>query len=263
MINRVLTSCDNNLRYKKFIPLFIEGWNKISKDVKVTIVYIGDKKELKTELEEHKLWKDSYDDVIVEYNHPEDIKTSYISQFIRILYPSLYNDEYIMISDIDMIPGNIDYYKRPFKDFNDVNGSTFICTRPRGITPYNQIPICYNIATPKIWKNINGVDCLEDIDKILSDNYIETCDGNHGGIGWYSDQEALCRMISEKDVKCIFYSDNYMGFNRLDYFHHNYDIDKFIQEYKSGKYSDCHIYAYKCTWSYDDVSRIIERLEKL
>ena len=52
-----------------------------------------------------------YKDNIILFNTIPNVSTSFISQYIRILYPCILNYENgIMITDIDMLPMNRTYY---------------------------------------------------------------------------------------------------------------------------------------------------------
>ena len=50
--------------------------------------------------------------------------TSFISQYIRLLYPAILNSEGgVLITDMDMLPMNSDYY---IKSIEDINNDKFI-----------------------------------------------------------------------------------------------------------------------------------------
>ena len=72
--------------------------------------------------------------------------SSFISQYIRILYPALLNyDKGVMITDIDMLPMNNTYYTNCVKNFKN---SHFITFR-NGRIDKKQLIICYNCTGPK------------------------------------------------------------------------------------------------------------------
>lgn len=201
-IDCILTSTNTKKEYIEFIPLFIRSWQKLLPFVDVKIVLISDYIP-----EEYKNYKNN----IILYQKEENISDKFISQYIRILYPSILNYKNgILISDIDMIPINEKYFTNKILEYNDNN---FIVYR-NILTDIEQVPICYNVATSKIWSKIMNIKNINDINNNIKKifNRIEYED-KKAGKGWGVDQMELYNKLKiSKNV--IYLVEN--KFKRLD-----------------------------------------------
>ena len=237
-ITHVLTAVNDSIKYKKFIPIFIETWNKIYPSIQVVIIFVGDSLP-----EEYK----EYHSNLILYKNISEIHSAYVAQTIRILYPSLIKtDGGVLISDIDMIPGRSEYFTL---NISNIDNDKFITYR--GGTN-EQIYMCYNIATPATWSQIFNIHNLLDVDYFLQTNYNKKYSGIHGGEGWSTDQVLLYQNVHQWcDFKLRFVclNDRQTGFSRLDWFHHHYDTKKFLLMFFNYSIADCHLYADMCSWS--------------
>lgn len=254
----VLTACDNNPRYTKFIPLFIESWKYLYPDIKITILFIS-KDSLPIECI-------PYESYIQRYVHPNQIiHPTFIAQVIRILWPALLNEEEgILITDMDMIPANELYYTNPIQ--NILSANAFISYRPQDCVPTEQIAICYNIANSPTWSSITGIKSEDDIHIFLQKYWTVDYTANRQHTTWYSDQTILYNLIKTWKVqsehnKHIYLIDSSAGFQRFDFYHHNYNIPFFLMYYLTKQYSDAHLYGSQCTWTPDDIQQIIKGLK--
>ena len=138
---------------------------------------------------------------------------------------------------------NKTYYTENIKSYEN---NKFIYYRENVCFNYKQIAMCYNVATPQIWKDIFKVNSLDDIIKnikyINENNVIKS---GHGNIGWCIDQKTLYYKVLDwdkitKDFVCL--KENQTKFNRLD--RNTFDIsDVNIRENITlGKYTDYHCY---------------------
>ena len=233
ILDCVVTACNNNELYIDFIPIFIKSWNKLYPGVDVKIILISDTIPIKFE---------EYINNIILFNPIPNIETSFISQYIRLLYPCILNYKNgILITDIDMIPMNSTYYT---KNIENINNDKFIYYRDV-LMDYKQIAMCYNVALQNTWSQIFNINSIEDINQRLIDvnkniNYIV----GHNQSGWCTDQIDLYKYIidwNNKTNNFVFLNDNNTGFNRLD-------RDTFTLEYsvtnliKNKHYSDYHLY---------------------
>lgn len=90
----VLTSVNEKQLYLYFVPIFIKTWNKLYPTVSVKIVLIMN--TIPQELQEYK-------DNIILFEPIDNVKTSFTSQIIRLLYPCILDYENgVLITDIDM-----------------------------------------------------------------------------------------------------------------------------------------------------------------
>ena len=78
----VLTAVNENTLYLDFIPFFVDTWNKLYPDVDVKVVLIMS--EIPSNLEKYK-------NNIILFKPIPSINTSFISQYIRMLYPCILN----------------------------------------------------------------------------------------------------------------------------------------------------------------------------
>ena len=154
----VLTSCNLNPLYCDFIPIFIKTWNKLYPDIDVKIVLISD--YIPDNLMLH-------DKNIILFKPIINISTAFISQYIRLLYPAILDYEHgILITDIDILPMNKTYYSKNIESFEN---NKFIYYRDVLLKTDNQIAMCYNVATNKIWRDIFEIYSLENItNKIIT-----------------------------------------------------------------------------------------------
>jgi hypothetical protein len=249
---RVVTAVNTNKPYVDLIPLFVYQWKKVYPDVSITILYIGD--SLPTELI-------PYSDYIECFPPPKEIHTTYMAQTIRILYPALCEeDEMVLLTDMDMLPGDSDYFRRCIPQLTD----SFLSLRPNIGVPSDQITICYVAASGKTWRSVTNIHSREDVYAVLSAHSRAHYDGRHGGSGWYTDQQLLRMYVTrwkEAGGTVIFLQDTDTGFSRLDYYHHNYNISDFICKLTHKGWSDCHLFANRCPWGPAEVATILHGLQ--
>ena len=206
----VLTATNDNELYSDFIPIFIESYKKLMPEVLVRIIFVGEKIPEKY---------NKYSDNLILFTQPSWISSAFVSQYIRLLYPAILKiDGGIMITDIDMIPMNRDYY---IDSISDVDDSMFFCYRDVMHLDCCQIPMCYNIATADTWSKVFHIKNLEDIEQRLNIvDYKINYEERHGGLGWSTDQEHLFLSINkyenENNKKIFIYkTDAETKFNRL------------------------------------------------
>lgn len=231
----VLTSVNDNRLYLDFVPIFVKTWNKLYPDVEVKIVLISN--NIPDDLLQYK-------ENIILFNPIDNILTSFISQFIRLLYPCILNYlNGVLITDIDMLPMNRTYYTEPIKPYDN---NKFIYYRENICMSYNQIAMCYNIATPNIWREIFGINSLEDIiNKIKSIHNQNTILEGHGNSGWFIDQITLYNNVINWNTNTnnfISLKESDTKFKRLDRGTFNLDDINIKNDIKNGLYTDYHCY---------------------
>ena len=241
----ILTAVNINLLYIDFIPIFIKTWNKLYPltDIKIILISNNIPDEFKI-----------YSNNIILFPPLEGISTAFTAQYIRILYPAILNySNGILITDIDMLPMNRNFFIKNFKKYTT---NKFIYT---GGDILNQYFICYNIATPKIWSEIFSIKSIQDIkDRIINvfnnNIYVE----GHGNIGWSIDQEDLYKYINKWSNK----RDNFIILNnsrpnRLN--RNNFSLnDNIIKNIINGVYDDYH--AWRPFKKYAEINNKIYKL---
>jgi hypothetical protein len=240
-IDCVLTATNLNETYCEFIPIFIKTWKKLIPTVDVKIVLIAD--DIPLEYKE-------YNDNIILFKPIDNISTAFISQYIRLLYPALlqYNNG-VIISDMDMLPLNSKYY---INNVNNIDNDKFIYYR-NVLLNDEEIAMCYNIATPKIWATIFNINNENDIINKL--RMI-----NSEGINWSTDQKHLFKYVMEWNKltnNLVILKDQDTGFRRLDRgrFILNEQLSELI---KIGYFSDYH--ALRPHNKYKDINEYISNL---
>jgi hypothetical protein len=199
-IDCILTATNLNATYCEFIPIFIKTWKKLIPYVDIKIIMIADNIPIE--------YRD-YSNNIILFKPIDNIDTSFISQYIRLLYPALlpYTNG-ILITDMDMLPLNSIYYTDNIKDISD---DKFVYYR-NVLLNENEIAMCYNIATPNIWSSIFSINNINDI----IERFIKV---HKEGVNWSTDQKHLFKYVMEwnnKTKNLIILKDNDTSFRRLD-----------------------------------------------
>jgi hypothetical protein len=229
----VLTAVNENKLYIQFVPYFIKVWNKIYPDIDIKVILIANSiPEILNE----------YINNIILFEPIENVSTSFISQYIRLLYPAILNYENgIMITDIDIVPMNNIYYTENISNYDN---NKFIYLR-NFVYCNREYAMCYNTATNKVWGEIFNIKTKQDIINRLNNVYKnnEYVDG-HGNTGWSLDQLHLYSYINywKNKYNFIMLNDNETGIKRLD--RDTFDItdNNIINDIKNRKFSDYHCY---------------------
>jgi hypothetical protein len=204
----VLTAVNENPLYLEFIPIFVKTWNKLYPSVDVKIVLIA-----KAIPEEYK----EYANNIILFEPLEGVLTSFTSQFIRLLYPCILDYKgAVLITDMDILPTNKTYYTEHIKEIDD---SKFVYYRGDHCFIYKSIAMCYNAATPEVWRDIFDIHSVEDVrfmlENVSRNNVIEE---GIGKTGWFLDQLSLYTKVMEWNKRTgnlICLDEEKTGFNRL------------------------------------------------
>ena len=213
-IDIVLTACNLNNYYLNLYPCVFKVW-KERFELDLYMILISE--TIPDNLLEYKKF-------IILFKPIPNINTTYIAQVIRILYPALFDNLNVLITDIDILPISKKYFFTSIEKYSEDN---FIAYTNRYLKN-NMIAICYNVANSNIWKKILGVNNIEDIDNILIANYNEKYTGTKNCDGWYTDQQILYTYIMDyvkkfddgtdidNTIQVIFLTDNDIGYKRLD-----------------------------------------------
>ena len=250
-LTHVLTAVNDSPNYIKFIPLFVDQWLRIYPEIQPVVIYVGN--SIPTELT-------PYESYLRRIDPLEGRSTATTAQMVRLVYPCLMPDDAtVLITDMDMVPGRSDYFRSPA--LTACVEDAFVSLRPKNVVAWNQIAMCYNAARVSVWREVFGIHTEADIQTYLEAAVppLSVAAGIHGGSGWYSDQEHLwSKVASYRGL--VFLNDGATGFRRLDYFHHGYNIDTFVRLLNEEGYSDCHLYAFRCNWTAEQIGEICTRL---
>ena len=126
---------------------------------------------------------------IVRFDCPENKEATY-SQCSRLYAAALDlpEDETLVISDIDMLVFNTDYFLPAADGIIDIYGADLV--------PPNQYPMCYAVANVGTWRKLIGEGTPQQhLDRLLGHIECENMRGNF----WAKDQETLYNLIQEND----------------------------------------------------------------
>jgi hypothetical protein len=204
-VGTILTATDLNPLYCDFIPIFVEAWNKLVPEADICIVMIAN--DIPERLR-------SYSNYIKLVSPIDGIHTGFQAQCIRLLYPRIIQrNEGVLITDMDMIPLSRKYYVDSVANLPE---NAFVLYRDDCLP--HQIAMCYNIATPSIWKEVFGTN---DTAEELKAWYEGTgYDGIPGGPGWGTDQGILVHKFNNWNGHKIILNDRMTDFHRLDRLYH-------------------------------------------
>ena len=201
ILKYVLTAINDNPLYIDFIPIFIKTWNKLYPNVKVIIILIAN------EIPEKYL---KYKDNIILFEPINEIKTCFTSQIIRLFYPCILDsNDGILITDIDILPMNRTYFTQNIQNYDN---DKFIYYRENVCFNEQQIAMCYNVATSKIWKDVFNINSKEDIINKIKNIYSENNT-------WFADQITLFKHIKNwesKQTSFVRLNEKETKFKRLD-----------------------------------------------
>jgi len=180
-LTTVLGSVNLNPNYYLFIPKQIKFWRRHG--IRFIAVIAGDyiPKELLPYSANIFLWKKN-----------KEINSVFLGQHLRIYYPALLDlpeDELCMITDMDMLPIQKDFYTNDLKHFKQED---FIYYRD---ILDNQIIMCYNAAHPKTWAKVFNINSEADIERTINETYHSSYTGIPNSLGWFIDQEIMYKNL--------------------------------------------------------------------
>lgn len=219
MIVEVLSASDLNEKYLSCVESYISAW--LSVPVRKQIKFIPKVLIVAKAIPENLL---QFSEFLVLID-PLDMPTAFVSQTARIIEAQNSDADYVMTSDIDMLPLSVSF-ECALIDSQDFDPNSFFILRD--VLEPGQFPICYNLAKPEVWRLLfhsYGVGSptskiLRDIlDKFGGDSAYS---GLHGGSGWTIDQQTLWNLIQDNvaGIKFEKFLDSQTRHRRLDRLHH-------------------------------------------
>lgn len=165
----------------------------------------------------------------------EEIPSGNQAQMIRVLWPALFPERNFIVSDIDMLPLNKEYFQKISslpKDEEIVNVSADAYQGKQV-----RLPICYFVGKGSTFSKITGVKTLDDIAKVMKKWWSL-------GMGWDTDELCFTAEIIEnvKNQKI-----NFGGYSRgwsQGRAHHRIDRDFWVYDREAltrGQYIDSHL----------------------
>lgn len=240
-----LLSCDLNPDYYPFFPFVRKLWKEI---VGIDCILILVANELPYSLLSEK-------EHIIMFPPLPNIPTGFQAQCIRVLYPCLLDKQGIIISDMDIVPLDRDF----FLQVETYNDDAFVIYRDV-ISEYLQYPICYCAASSETWRNIFSITIMNDLRLILESWYSKDDYKISSATSemWAQDQLKLFEAVNtyemtsllsdvlqdKKNKKVIHLFDEDTKFTRLDRSNLDYisnHIDDVKRDIVNQKYSDFHL----------------------
>lgn len=143
----VVSASNENLQYLEYVPIYIEYWLQIGRKSKVKFIphvyLIMD--TLPTNLEKYSAY--------LTLLPPAGMSSAFCSQNIRTLATVDTIHDFVITSDIDMVPLSSRYFIELTTQARG-NRNSFIVGRD--VLSAGQYPICYNIASSEIWSQVIG-----------------------------------------------------------------------------------------------------------
>ena len=231
-IDFVLTACNVGGHYLQLYPLVAKVWKeKFNLDCYLILVADSIPDFLK-----------KYDNIIL-FKPINGINSIFVAQVIRILYPCLYKDKNILITDVDIFPISHDYFIRSIEN---IPNDAFITYRDRYIKQ-KMLSICYNVANSNTWHEIFNINNTDDISTTISKWYDTKYTGLKNCAGWFTDQnklyEHVYRWKEKYNDRFHMLNDKTIKFNRLDKRDRNYILANFKKvkiNVANGIYTDFH-----------------------
>jgi hypothetical protein len=212
-IDFVIISSDENKIYKDFYPLVSKQWFKMG--IKTYYLLISD---------ENSIIENEYG-VIQKIKKLDFVSTGFQSQVVRLYASTIINDSNILISDIDMMPINKDFFTEKLTNLTNENVILY-SGQPYSDVPF--YPMCYVLSNSNNLKEVLGIGDLSFFDfcKKLISEY---------GEKWNCDENFLYDKLQENKDKILLYTRHFS--DRIDRGNWNYNIEKL----KMGGYVDSHL----------------------
>jgi hypothetical protein len=209
----VIISSDDNKMYKDFYEIVSEQWLRLG--YKTYFINITDKNEITN---------NNYG-VVHKIKKLDEYPISFQTQIVRLFSSNLIDGK-ILISDIDMLPLNGNYFDSFFNILEKNPDKLLLLSgQPYSDVPY--YPMCYILANSKI---------LSDSLEINNMSFKNFCDfvSTKVGIKWNSDEHFLYEQILKIDNSIVYTR----SFNsRIDRSNWTYDENLL----KNGFYLDSHL----------------------
>jgi hypothetical protein len=238
IIDIVLVSSNENPTYYNFYPYVKPIWEKLTNS-KCILLYVGN--SIPDNLIQFKDDIVLFDNSIPQLNH---IHTAFLAQNVRLLYPALFDNKNVLITDIDSIPLNSHYYLDQIKDYDN---SKFInYSFDPDVFSKNEHNIPYSLANSSVWKDIFNINNLNDIINTLQNWYSECGTYLYNEkfrskcVGFHFDQQIFFKYLENWKTKTnnliLFNLSNRNRFNPNSINKSHFNLE--LQKIKNGSYDD-------------------------
>lgn len=211
-IDYVIIASDENPTYKDFYPVVAKKWNELG--FKTYFINICDNDEIF----ENK-WG-----IVHNIKALEFVSTAFQSQVVR-LFSSNFIEGNLLMSDVDMLPLNKEYYNSYVNELTE-NNVIIYTGQPYTDVPY--YPMCYILAHSNTLRNLLSIKNLSfsDYCKMLFEKY---------GEAWNTDEHFMYDEFQKNKESLVIKSRDLK--RRVDRFRWGYDYNLL----KEGYYIDSHL----------------------
>jgi hypothetical protein len=236
----VITATDSQSDYVDCVPFFVKFWIEVASvtqhSIVPRIIVIG--KSLPSQLEPYSEYCEVFE---------SDLPSGFVAQNIRCLMAGVSNAEVVITSDVDMFPLNFRVFDRSLA-LSDPNDEFVIC---RDVLPKGQYPICYNMASPKVWQKVFNIIStkqaeLQIMEMALRAQVKDDITERTKKFDWFSDQTDLYLRVekySSEGHKVNKLGDSTTGHRRLDRTTHRQPIGWLMTPLVLfGVFTDYHIH---------------------
>jgi len=217
IIDYVVISADDNPMYLDFYPIVAKRWNEIG--IKVIMLHLSS--EDSEEVNEYGIYR--------KIKKNDNISSGLQSQVARLYASVLYPEYNLLMSDIDMLPVNKDYFIDGASDIN-LDEIFIYSGQPYSDVPF--FPMCYILARGLVLSEALGIKSM------TFNTYIELLMNKYNN-AWNTDENFMYDQIikwSGFSQKVIIAKDRNFS-RRIDRGNWYYQLDKL----KNGYYIDSHL----------------------
>ncbi len=216
-INYVIIASDDNPTYKDFYPIVAKRWNDLG--IKTYFINISDRDDV--QLDD---WG-----IIRRVKALDFVSSGFQAQVVR-LYAANFITGNLLISDIDMLPINGNYFTQYISELSEDNVILFT-GQPYVDRPY--FPMCYVLANSEAYKKYLEIGDLSFYDycKMLVEKY---------GEDWFADEHFMYESLQKHSENLIIKKRqfiNSVATQRIDRVNWQYDLETL----RKGEYVDSHL----------------------
>jgi hypothetical protein len=173
-IDRVILATNNNENYIEFWPVVAKAWQKMGIRPTLGLIATSD------------VTVDETLGDVIRFEPIPGLAESTQAQAIRLLLPAYFPDDVCILSDIDMLPLNRDYFFNSVKEFPD---DLFVVFKDRAYTlEMKQYPMCYNVAKGSTYAKVFQVKNVRHIQAIMQG----WCALE---LGWNTDEKVMWQVL--------------------------------------------------------------------
>jgi hypothetical protein len=206
-IDTCLVSCLQNDRRIDFYPIVRTAWQNLC-SVRCMLIIVGDTIPEKLQ---------KYSEDIILFPSLHDIDPSFQANIAPLLYASTFhNSDGIIVSLLELFPLRKTYFDIAKRFDND----RFVIYKNVGMNDTHFL-LYYNVASPKVWKEIFGIQSINDINIKIRELFAKgTCPKSL--LHFY-----VCKWNENNGGRLILMDDIYTNFNRLVGEVENESLDKY------------------------------------